>query len=314
VRSSLPAEPVVLITGGSSGLGLSTAHAFARKQARIVLVSRSISGLTEAAEKCGEVGAAVRVHAAEMSDAAAVEELRAKVAGEFGRIDVWVNCAALLLFGRFEDVPQRDFERVIQANIVGYANGARAALKQFRLQGNRGTLINVASVLGMVSEPYVSAYVATKFAIRGLSACLRQELRNDSEIHVCAVLPAALDTPIYQKAGNYFGWKARSIFPVYSPERAATIIVRLAERPRAEILVGGFAYAVALGARLAPGLLQRLIGKAAFSLQFQPETSAAGSGNLFESIAPGSARGGWIEYWRGKMRAGRNGRRASSIG
>lgn len=77
------------------------------------------------------------------------------------------------------------------------------------------------------------------------------------EIHVCTVLPAALGTPIYRSAGNYFGRTARAIIPVYSPESAARIVVRLVERPRAEALVGTVAYALMLAARLAPRVLGR---------------------------------------------------------
>jgi short-subunit dehydrogenase len=157
------------------------------------------------------------------------------------------------------------------------------------------------SMLGVMPEPYVSAYVATKFAIRGLSACLRQELREFPDIHVCTVLPAAVDTPIYRKAGNYYRRKARSIFPVYSPERVARTVVRLAARPTREVRVGGFAYLLEFASRLAPGLLERFAGRLAPSLQFENDPTPETSGNLFESTGPHAVAGGWTEYWRGRI-------------
>lgn len=111
-------------------------------------------------------------------------------------------------------MPRKIFNHVIETNLYGYADGSRAALAQFRNQGKRGTLINVSSLLGVMGEPYVSAYVATKFAIRGLTACLRQEARDFPELHVYCVLPPAVDTPIYQKAGNLMGKRSRAIYPV----------------------------------------------------------------------------------------------------
>jgi short-subunit dehydrogenase len=84
----------------------------------------------------------------------------------------------------------------------------------------------------MMSEPFLSAYVATKFAIRGLTACLRQEARDRPGIQICAELPPAIDTPIYQKAGNVFGRRARSVIPVYSAENVARVILRAIEQPR----------------------------------------------------------------------------------
>lgn len=282
-------------------MGRAIALEFARKRVRLILASRDLTVLEDAANECRAQGATVIAHSLDMSDVVAVEELRRRAVGEFGRIDVWVNCAALLLFGRFEDLPADDFRRVVEANLIGYANGCRAALTQFKAQGGRGVLINMGSMLGIVGEPFASAYVATKFAIRGLSACLRQECVDIPEIRVCTVLPGALDTPIYRSAGNYFGRTPRAIFPVYSPETAARIVVRLAERPRPEALVGTFAYALML-AGLAPRVLERMIGRFAAGLQFKEEDAPPVPGNLFESIHSGAVSGGWQEYWKRKLR------------
>ena len=96
----------------------------------------------------------------------------------FGRSDVWVNNAAVTLFGRFEKIPPESFRRVVETNYLGYVHGTRAALPHFREQGS-GVLINNASMVGAVGQPYTSPYVSTKWAIRGLGECLRMGTRQD---------------------------------------------------------------------------------------------------------------------------------------
>lgn len=159
----------------------------------------------------------------------------------------------------------------------------------------------MSSMLGLVGEPFVSAYVATKFAIRGLGACLRQECLDTPGIRICTFLAAALDTPIYGLAGNYFGRAPRAIFPVYSPEVTAGLVVRLAERPRPEALVGTFAYVLMIASRLAPMLLERLVAKVAVPLQFKDERAPIGSGNLYGCLHIQGVTGGWQEYWNRKL-------------
>lgn len=108
--------------------------------------------------------------------------------------------------------------RVINVNLLGCANGARAAIRQFREQG-AGSLINVASMVGHAGQLYASAYVSSKWAVRGLSECLRMELMDAPEIHVSTVLPAVIDTPLYQHAANYTGRAIKAMNPVYPPEQ-----------------------------------------------------------------------------------------------
>jgi hypothetical protein len=110
-----------------------------------------------------------------------------------------------------------------------------------------------------------------------------------------------VDTPIYQKAANGFGQRARSIFPVYSAETIANAIVRAAEHPRREVVVGGFGHLIRFAARLAPMLLERLIGRIAPLLQFQEESQALTDGNAFIPTEPHATHGGWKRYWRGQL-------------
>ncbi|WP_437755651.1 SDR family oxidoreductase [Sorangium sp. So ce1389] len=295
---------VVVITGASSGIGRATALEFARRGAAVTLTARREQPLRELAAECEQAGGRALVVPADVTNEAAVLEVARRTTEAFGRIDVWVNNAAVTLFGLFERTPSEPFRRVIETNLFGYVHGARAALAQFRRQGN-GVLINVASMVSRLSEPYVSAYVASKHAIRGLTQSLRQELEvlRARHIHISTVMPATIDTPLFQHAGNYTGRVPRAMPPVYPPERVARAIVRLARTPRREVFVGSAARRLALLSFLAPGLAERLLARSVDRLHLQHDRTAyATNGNLFAPLPEGTdVSGGWKP--RGKSRA-----------
>src|SRR3954449_2632867 len=167
----------VVITGASSGIGRATALAFAEAGSNVVLAARREEPLRAAAQECERRGASALAVPTDVRDAAAVNRLGSAAAERFGRIDVWVNNAAVTLFSRFEAAPADLWREVMETNFFGYANGARAVLPVFRSQGG-GTLINTGSVNSYVGAPYVSSYVASKHAIRGFAECLRDEVRG----------------------------------------------------------------------------------------------------------------------------------------
>ena len=124
-----------MITGASSGIGRATAVACARKGAKLILCSRDRESLDNAADDCRSHGVNVQAQPADVADLQAIDRVRDKALGVHGRIDVWINSAAVLSFGRFEDVPIEVFRRVIDTNFFGCVNGARIALAQFKAQG-----------------------------------------------------------------------------------------------------------------------------------------------------------------------------------
>jgi short-subunit dehydrogenase len=232
-----PPSGVVVITGASSGIGRATAHAFARAGARLVLAARSAQSLDEVAAECRDLGAEALVVPTDVTDEEQVGELVRAAVARHGRLDVWVGNASVYGYGTFERTPGEVFRQIIETNLMGQTYGVRAVLPQFRAQG-AGTLVLVGSVYSKVSSPYVSAYVASKHALLGFAEAVRQELAPAKDINVCLVLPATIDTPIYQHAANHTGQRVHPLPPVVSPRRVARTIVGLVERPQRVAVVG----------------------------------------------------------------------------
>lgn len=293
---------VVVITGASSGIPRASALAFARTGARLVLAARRESVLCDVIGECQAIGAEAIAIPTDVTDPEAVDNLARSAVAHFGQIDIWINSAAVLHFGRFDETPLPVVRQVLETNLFGYIHGARAAIRQFREQGN-GTLINICSMLGVVAQPYAGAYVASKFAIRGLSECLRQELQDEPDIHVCTVLPAAVDTPVYQHAANYLGRAVRPIRPLYPASAVADVIVSLAQHPRREAYAGTIGPLISFQKAIAPALTERIVRMVIDLVQIRRLEAPASSGNLFEPIDDRRAVSGGWRVWADRFPA-----------
>lgn len=273
-------EKVVVITGASSGLGREAASQLAGRGCRVVLAARRVDELEETARACRERGGAALVVETDVTREDSVERLVEAALRRWRGIDVWVNNAGVTLFARIEEGEFADHRRVIETNLDGAILCARAVVPIFRRQ-RRGTLINVGSVLSKVGQPFVAAYVISKFGLRGLSEALRVELADYPDIHVCTIFPYAIDTPHFESAANLVGRQARAMPPMQSPEKVARALVGLIERPRRERHVPR---AIVLGLALRsmfPRTSERLLLHALRAFHFgapEPRTD----GNLFE--------------------------------
>ncbi len=285
---------VVVITGASSGIGRATARALAERGASVVLAARSEQSLREVAEECEAAGGRALVVPTDVTDQEAVRELARQAAECFGRIDVWVNNAAVMVYGYFEEVPDETYRRVIETNLFGQINGARAVLPYFREQEGGGVLISISSLWGRMFSPYVSAYTTSKFGVRAFSESLREALADVENVDVCTILPASVDTPIFRHAGNYSGRAAKPVPPIADPDRVVKAILRCIQNPQREVTVGRLGHLEAVMQEVVPGAFGWLAPYVMRWVAFGSEPAEPGPGNVFEPM-PDSNRvsGGW---------------------
>lgn len=231
-------DQVIVITGGSSGIGLATAEAAARAGARIVIAARNAEALEQIAERLRAEGAEVAVCAGDVATAADVERIGEVAIERFGRIDTWVNDAAAALYGKLSEIGIADHQRVFDVGYWGTVYGSLAAVRRMKAQG--GALINVGSVLSERAMILQGAYSAMKHAVRGFTDALRVELEADGvPISVTLIKPTGMNTPYPEHARNYMDRAARIPPVVYDPRLVARAILFAAENRKREITVGG---------------------------------------------------------------------------
>lgn len=177
---------VVVLTGGSRGLGLLMARQFAAEGARLALVARNGPALERAAGELRRLGAEVLTLPADVGDRLQMEDALDVTVRHFGALDVLVNNAGVIGVGPLENQSLDDFETAMNVHFWGPLYAVRAALPYLKARGGR--VVNVASIAGKVAVPHLLPYTASKFALVGLSDGLRAELARDG-VKVTTVLP-----------------------------------------------------------------------------------------------------------------------------
>ncbi|QNF34693.1 SDR family NAD(P)-dependent oxidoreductase [Adhaeribacter swui] len=286
---------VAIITGASSGIGRATALEFARQGISVVLAARNETALEELAQKCTNLGAEALAVPTDVSNEDEVNALANRALAHFGHFDIWVNNAAVSLFGNFDEIPTNDIRQLMEINVFGYIYGARAALRHFR-DRNVGLLINVSSMTALVGQPFSVPYSISKFAVRGLSLSLAQEVADKSNIHVSCVLPAVIDTPIFQHAANYMGKNVKAPEPVIPATDVAKAIFKLTQSPKEEIAVGNMARMLRAQRLVMPaGMFDKRIQKMIRQKHFNNENSQSYQGNLYQpDLNHTRIDGGWV--------------------
>ncbi len=283
-------EQVIVITGASSGIGLATARAGARKGAKLVLVSRNDDALSEIEQKIiAEGGEALHV----MADVAFrrdLEKVAQAAVKRFGRIDTWVNNAGLSIWGSLEEISEEDHRRLFDVNFWGVVNGSLVAAPYLRQNG--GALINLGSEVSDVAIPVQGMYSTTKHAVKGFTDALRIEMKIQGDpISVTLVKPAGIDTPFTEHAKNYTKRAAKLPAPVYHPDEVARAILHAATHPTRDIFVGGGGKFASVLNHWAPKLMDLVSQKIMAKEQFRDEPARHRKGALYKPGPDGHIRG-----------------------
>jgi NAD(P)-dependent dehydrogenase (short-subunit alcohol dehydrogenase family) len=191
----------VLVTGASSGIGLETALAFATAGANVVLVARRATALAKVATRARASGVQALAIATDVTRPAAVSACFARAVQRFGRIDIVVNNAGVMLPAKVVDIEPADLQRMLDVNLLGALHVMQAAVRQMRAQQDGGHIVNVASLAGRRGFSPLGGYCASKFALVGLTEALRTELL-DENVGVSLVLPGVVDTPMAEAAAG----------------------------------------------------------------------------------------------------------------
>lgn len=276
---------VVVITGGSAGVGRATAVAFAKSGYDVALIARDRTRLESAADELRALGTAALPLSADVADFAALDAAASRIEAELGPIAVWVNNAMATIFAPVKDITPEEFRRATEVTYLGQVHGTLAALARMR-ERRRGTIINVGSALAYRAIPLQSAYCAAKFAVRGFTDALRSELMHDGvNVHLAMVHLPAINTPQFDWALNKMAVRPQPVPPIFQPEVAAEAILFAAKHRRREVWVGMPVVKTIVANRLWPGLLDRVLVRRGYEGQLTREPRPADTpSNLFAAV------------------------------
>jgi len=290
---------VIVITGASSGIGLVTARMAAKRCARIMVSARNEEVLKQLAEEISgdeSNGGMAAYVPADVGDEAALRRVADQAVKRFGRIDSWINCAGVSVYGRLTDVSLADQRRVLETNFWGTVHGSRIAVEHLRKEG--GALINIGSTLSDRAIPLQGIYCASKHAVKAYTDALRMELEHDGlPISVTLVKPWAIDTPYTEHAKNYLPTKPKQPPAVYAPDVVAAAILYCAEHPVRDVFVGAGGKMMSVLGTLAPRLTDWVMESTMLAAQQseEPETDRQDNG-LDRSVSGLKERGRQVRH------------------
>jgi short-subunit dehydrogenase len=250
-------QQVMVITGASSGIGLATALAAAEAGASVVLAARSQDTLDKIVQEIHARGGTAFAIAVDVGNRSQVEALARAAIDAFGRIDTWINNAAISIYGRLDEVSEEDSRRLFDTNFWGLVSGSLVALPYLRAQG--GALINVGSEVSEAAFPLQGMYAASKHAVKGFTDSLRIELEADkAPVSVTLIQPTAVDTPYPEHAANYLAQEPKLPTPMLEPEKVASAILDAAVDPVRDVKVGAMSKLNTAMSKIAPSLADRM--------------------------------------------------------
>ena len=256
---------IAALTGAGSGIGRALALQLNREGCELFLSDISADGLNETLAMLSRKDVSADIHILDVADKLGVYAWAEKIAKAKGHVDIVINNAGVALMSTVENNRYEDLEWLMGVNFWGVVYGTQAFLPLLR-KSQQGHLVNISSLFGLMSVPTQSAYNAAKFAVRGYTEALRQEM-DGSNVHVCCVHPGGIKTNIARAArsegsdvnanerDSEFQKLART-----SPEEAAAQIIDAMEKHKKRLLIGMDAKLISLICRLFPVRYPRLLG------------------------------------------------------
>lgn len=273
---------VAVITGAASGIGQALALALADEGARLAISDLNEAGLEETRAAAAERGAEVHVKKLDVADRQAFFAYADEVVDHYGSAHLVINNAGVALTANVIDMSMEDFEWLMGINFWGVIHGTKAFLPHL-VRGGEGHIVNISSVFGIIAVPTQSAYNAAKFAVRGFTEALRQELDiADGGVSCTCVHPGGIKTNIVVNAripgDEYLGNTREEMAQKFkraagtTSKKAAKVILRGVKRNQRRVLIGADAHVIVLLQRLLPTAYQRIVTMGAKS---QMKTDAA---------------------------------------
>jgi short-subunit dehydrogenase len=258
---------VVVVTGASAGVGRAVSRLLGSRGASVGLLARGMDGLMATQAEIEAAGGRALAIKVDVADSAAIEEAARQIESDLGPIEVWINNAATSVYAPVHETTSDEFRRVTDVTYLGTVHGTLSALSRMR-ERNRGVIVQVSSGLAYRSIPLQSAYCAAKSAMRGFTESLRSELIHDrSDVAVTMVHLPALNTPQFRWVRSRLPRRLQPLPPIFQPEVAANAILWAAECAPRELFVGAPTELLALGEKIAPGVLDRYLAAAAWKGQ-----------------------------------------------
>ncbi|WP_286885232.1 SDR family oxidoreductase [Aneurinibacillus sp. UBA3580] len=248
---------IIVITGASSGIGLSTALLAARQGATPVLLARSKEALHALAQKIRHEAPEVGFYTCDVTNISQITTVVKEIIERYGRIDVWINNAGYGAFSLFTETALEEIEGMMDVNYFGVVRCTKVVLPHM-LERRSGHIVNVASVAGKLATPKSSGYSASKFAVIGFTQSLRQELHG-SGVSISAVNPGPVQTPFFDRADPSGGYRRSIEKFMVTPEAVARTILRTIHTHEAEAIIPRYMRAGVVLSHLFPRFFERVI-------------------------------------------------------
>lgn len=290
-------EQTIVVTGATSGIGLSIAAMAAGRGARVVLVARSEDDLKKVRAGIEEAGGRADHIVADTGRREDMRRVVETTVDRFGGFDTWVNNAGVGAYATLCEMSDEDHEQIFRTNYWGVVYGSTEALRHLRRRG--GALVNIGSIASDIPTPILGAYAASKHAVKGFTNSLRLELQQEeAPVSVTLIKPSGIDTPFPDHAANRMEDGASLPPPVYHPDEVAKAVLRAAEVPMREVVIGGAGAMQTAMFGVLPALTERIIRTMFYNTAMDPEKAPKRGEDGFSEPGEGGHQLGSDDTWR----------------